>query len=103
MRRPAAKATRGGCQVWLRESFWWNKCLDRSRVRMRWNKQIHYSLGGWGACVVLTVVCGRAVLRRAFQFGYVNAIIQAVKRSRGAGWDDIRTTMDPLKPEVPKL
>ena len=43
------------------------------------------------------------VLRRAFQFGYVNAIIQAVKRSRGAGWDDIRTTMDPLKPEVPKL
>ena len=48
--------------------------------------------------------CGlRLVLRRAFQFGYVNAIIQAVKRSRGAGWDDIRTTMDPLKPEVPKL
>ena len=47
--------------------------------------------------------CGRAVLGRAFQFGYVNAIIQAVKRSRGAGWDDIRTTMDPLKPEVPKL
>ena len=45
----------------------------------------------------------RLVLRRAFQFGYVNAIIQAVKRSRGAGWDDIRTTMDPLKPEVPKL
>ena len=43
------------------------------------------------------------VLGRAFQFGYVNAIIQAVKRSRGAGWDDIRTTMDPLKPEVPKL
>ena len=51
----------------------------------------------------LTVVCGCAVLHRAFQFGYVNAIIQAVKRSRGAGWDDIRTTMDPLKPEVPKL
>ena len=48
--------------------------------------------------------CGlRLVLGRAFQFGYVNAIIQAVKRSRGAGWDDIRTTMDPLKPEVPKL
>ena len=40
---------------------------------------------------------------RAFQFGYVNAIIQAVKRSRGHGWDEIRTTADPLSPEVPKL
>ena len=44
----------------------------------------------------------------AFQFGYINAVIQAVKRSRGEGWEEIRTKLDPAVKEsrgwaVPKL
>ena len=27
----------------------------------------------------------------AFQFGYIASVIQAVKRSRGLGWEEIRT------------
>jgi hypothetical protein len=44
----------------------------------------------------------------AFQFVYINAVIQAVKRSRGEGWEEIRTKLDPAVKEswgwaVPKL
>ena len=27
--------------------------------------------------------------------GYINAVIQAVKRSRGQSWEDVRTKLDP--------
>eukprot|EP01048_Picozoa_sp_COSAG05_P014907 COSAG05_NODE_1736_length_4168_cov_3.129762_4_plen_77_part_00 len=44
----------------------------------------------------------------AYQFGYINAVIQAVKRSRGQSWEDVRIRFDPdVKQQkgwvVPKL
>ena len=44
----------------------------------------------------------------AYQFGYINAVIQAVKRPRGLSWEDVRIRFDPdVKQQkgwvVPKL
>jgi hypothetical protein len=61
----------------------------------------------WGGADVgvLCAVCGlpwsqtkpltRVKQSWAYQFGYINSVIQAVKRSRGCAWDDVRIKLDP--------
>ena len=61
------------------------------------------------AARTLPMCCAvHCVARACTHAGYINAVIQAVKRSRGADWEAIRTKFDPAVKEkkgwlVPKL
>ena len=68
-------------------------------VPSAWNTRCPVS-----CCNCLGLISWTKCLHRAFQFGYIAAVIQAVKMKHGYVWEDVRTAIPDAPPATfPKL